>query len=347
MRDRAAQRLGGVERGVSRLRAHPVGDDGVELGGDRRVGALDAGPVARMVDEVVPSHQLAQRGPVALGEDVDPEVAVGARVDPERVAVAQPGHLGAGEAVDDGRQGEHVEQRLLGADLDELARAVAAAGREGEQDAERADGADRAAPARWPGHDRRTTVGSDGQEAAGGQLGQLGRQPAGAWAVEPVGRERGDDEPGMGGEQVVVAGPHIRRRAEGTVVEHDIGVGHQPLEQRCARRRGDVEGQRALLSVEEPVAAGATGFVRPVRGLDLDDVGAEHRQQPPAVGARDPARQLQHGRAIERWSTTHRRPTLGGACPTVVGRGDSGVRRGAPWRRRSRGRCPRRRRRGG
>ena len=28
----------------------------------------------------------------------------------------------------------------------------------------------------------------------------------------------------MGGEQVVVAGPHIRRRAEGTVVEHDIGV---------------------------------------------------------------------------------------------------------------------------
>ena len=125
-----------------RLRAHPVGDDGVELGGDGGVGSLDARAVAGVVDEVVAVHQAAQRRPVALGQDVHAEVAVGARVDAERVAVAQPGHLDAAEAVHDGRQREHVEQRLLGADLDELAGAVAAAGGEGEQDAERADGAD-------------------------------------------------------------------------------------------------------------------------------------------------------------------------------------------------------------
>jgi hypothetical protein len=139
-------------------------------------------------------------------------------------------------------------------------------------------------------------------------------------AVGPEVAERGDrgvNQARVGGGELGGIEPQAFAVADGAVLDQDVDPGQQPGQHAAAALGLEVEGDAALarIQVEEQAAAlGVRAVARkraaPPRrvaasgGLDLDDVGAEIRQQLRAVGGGDQLAHLEH-REVFQESAAH------------------------------------------
>src|SRR4051812_20013380 len=121
------------------------------------------------------------------------------------------------------------------------------------------------------------------------------------YAVLAESRDRAVDQPRINLQQRLVTEPQRLERARPIVLDQDIGAGDQLLEDLAAGFLLQIQGDRPLVrplgqeggahvaTVERPVGAPLTALVGLVRMLDLDDIGAEHRQ---LVGGKRPRQHM-------------------------------------------------------
>ena len=148
-----------------------------------------------------------------------------------------------------------------------------------------------------------------------------GRHVAVGAGVAEAGDGRVDDAR-VGGRDAVVVEPEAPGDARSVVLDYDVGARRKPQRRRLARRRLEVEGERALAAVEHDrlgreVADAPAEPAAPVAvadGLDLGDRGSVLREHHAAIGRRDALRELDDLQPVEgRARATlrrHRRPVL-------------------------------------
>ena len=115
----------------------------------------------------------------------------------------------------------------------------------------------------------------------------------GLLAPHPVLAERRDrtvDEPRIDLEQILIAEPQRLERAGSIVLHQHVGFGDELLKNLAAFFGFEVEGYRLLVRalrqergahvapVERPVGAALAALIGLVRMLDLDHIGAQHRE---------------------------------------------------------------------
>ena len=279
----------GVDRGHAGViaemrqpgRAGPAGEDGRDVGDRRRI------ELAR--NEVLPFDRPAEGNPERRLQGADGEErTVGGRVD--RVAGVGPGQrtgAGAGrrEACAQGSQPAHdrVEHR----NVQHGALAGALAAEERRQDLQRGQRA-----AGEVGHLQPRRDGpcagraKEGQQAADRKVVQVVSRAVTIRPILPKPRERAVDDAGVHGQEVVRPKAAPGDLAGHRRLQEDVGVTRQAQDHVPAPRQPVVDGDAPLAAVdgledaaEAKLGRGDPGVVAGEQRLDLDDLGAEVRQE--------------------------------------------------------------------
>ena len=141
-------------------------------------------------------------------------------------------------------------------------------------------------------------------------------------SVLPEARDRAVDEAGVRRAHALVIEPEAHEAADAEVLDHHVRAADQALDEGEIVRVGEVGDDRALAAVAGvEVGGGAVdeggspaARVVALRGLDLDDVGAEIGERLPDPGTGEDARELDDAQARQR------RPAQKNACSPVCAR---------------------------